>query len=313
MKILVTGAGGFIGREVLRRLAAVPAARVIAVDVNLAGFVATPALALLRGDFADAGVLDTAIGDGIDALIHLAAVPGGAAEVDPASSRRVNVDATLALLAASARGGNRPRVVYASTIAVYGDSPPPGGVNDATPVAPRMIYGAHKAMVEVLVAALTRRGEIDGASLRLPGIVARPQGGVGHKSAFMSEVFHVLQEGRPFVSPVSPGGPMWLMSVTQCAENLVHAVTTADLSGLPSNRAVALPAQRVTMGALVESIARQTRAAPSMVTYGPDALLEAAFAAQPPLSTPAAEAAGFADDGDVDTLVARALRAIALG
>jgi len=313
MKILVTGAGGFIGREVLRRLAAEQGTEVVAFDANLAGLVATPTLTLKTGDLADATARDAAIDAGVDAVIHLAAVPGGAAEADPALSQRVNIDATLDLFTAVARGGNRPRVVFSSTIAVYGDPLPPGGVDDATPLAPRMIYGAHKAMAEVMVATLSRRGAIDGLSLRLPGILARPRGSSGMKSAFMSNLFHALREGQPFVSPVSPLGTMWLMSVTQCAGNLVRAVLSADTARLPAGRAVALPAQRVTMRDLAAAVARATGAASGGVTYAPDAALEAGFAAHPPLATPAAEAAGFAHDGDVDTLVARALEVIARG
>jgi D-erythronate 2-dehydrogenase len=176
-----------------------------------------------------------------------------------------------------------------------------------------MIYGAHKAMIETMVATLTRRGAIDGVSLRLPGIVARPKGPSGLKSAFMSNLFHALCEGQSFVSPVSAQGTMWLMSVTQCAANLVRAALATELFGLPEARSVALPAQRIAMRDLVTAVALRTGTSPCVVTYAPNAELEAGFAAHPPLATPAAEAAGFAHDGDVDTLVARALGVIARG
>jgi nucleoside-diphosphate-sugar epimerase len=131
------------------------------------------------------------------------------------------------------------------------------------------------------------------------------------KSAFMSLLFHQLRAGQPFVSPVSPQGAMWLMSVSQCADNLVRAVISTDTDQLPADRALTLPAQRITMQALVDAVARQTGVAASMVTYAPDAALQAGFAAQPPLTTQAADAAGFVHDGDIDTLVARALDVIA--
>jgi nucleoside-diphosphate-sugar epimerase len=311
MKILVTGAGGFIGREVLRCLALLRDAEVVAFDARLTGLTATRQLRLQAGDLADAAARAAAIGDGVDALIHLAAVPGGAAEADPALSQRVNIDATLDLFHAVAHTGKCPRVVFSSSIAVYGDPLPAAGVDDATPLAPRMLYGAHKAMAETMVATLSRRGAIDGMSLRLPGIVARPQGPSGMKSAFMSLLFHQLRAGQPFVSPVSPQGAMWLMSVSQCADNLVRAVISTDTDQLPADRALTLPAQRITMQALVDAVARQTGVAASMVTYAPDAALQAGFAAQPPLTTQAADAAGFVHDGDIDTLVARALDVIA--
>jgi D-erythronate 2-dehydrogenase len=304
-KVLVTGAGGFIGREVLRCLAKTGAV-VVALDARLDGLAASDRLILVQGDLADAGARSQAIGAGVDAVIHLAAVPGGAAEQDPGSSKHVNIDGTLDLLSALVSSNHKPRFVFASTIAVYGDPLPAQGVDDTTPLKPRMIYGAHKAMIETMIATLSRRGNLDGVSLRLPGIVARPKGPSGMKSAFMSNLFHALNERQAFVSPVSPQGTMWLMSVTQCATNLVKALTM-ETALFPEGRALALPAQCITMGSLAGTVAQQCRMDAGAVTYAPDAALEAGFAAHPPLSTPAAQVAGFAHDGDVATLVARAL------
>ncbi|MEY4761826.1 MAG: hypothetical protein RLZZ200_1682 [Pseudomonadota bacterium] len=310
MKVLVTGAGGFVGREVLRILAQDPSLQVVAVDTGLRGLAASPRLRLLAGNITDESVREAAVGDGVDALVHLAAVPGGAAEMDPAASRRVNIDATLDLFDGVAREGRRPRVVFASTIAVFGDTLPPGGVDDSTPLAPRLIYGAHKAMIETMLSTLHRRGAVSGVSLRLPGIIARPKGPSGMKSAFMSNLFHALREGESFVSPVSPAATIWLMSVQQVALNLVHALRVDD-ARIPAERALTLPALRIGWSDLIAEVARQTGAPSSTVSFEPDAALEEAFGAYPPLSTPAAERAGFAHDGDTATLVARALEQIA--
>lgn len=310
MKILVTGAGGFIGREVLRLLASDSEAEVVAVDTGLKGILASPRLRLVPGSVADRNVRELAIGRGVDAAIHLAAVPGGAAELNPASSRQINVDATLDLFDAVARGGNRPRVVFASTIAVFGDALPQTGVDDSTPLAPRLIYGGHKAMIEVMLATLHRRGSLDGIALRLPGIIARPKGPSGMKSAFMSNLFHALREGAPFVSPVSPRATIWLMSVQQVARNLVHALYAEDRV-LPPSRTLTLPALWVDWSALIAEVVRRTTASSSQIRFEPDEALEAAFGAYPPLSTLAADRAGFAHDGNVATLVDRALEQIA--
>jgi nucleoside-diphosphate-sugar epimerase len=285
---------------------------VTAVDADLSALTPRPGLRICEGDLAEAGVLRAALEGGIDGVVHLAAVPGGAAEADPALSRRVNIDATLDLLEACAAAGKTPRVVFASTIAVFGETLPEAGVDDATPVAPRLIYGAHKAMIETMVGALSRRGAIDGVALRLPGIVARPAGPSGLKSAFMSDLFHALKAGRRFTCPVSPGGTMWVMSVRCAAANLIHALTL-DAALLPESRTLTLPALRLTMAELVAAVAAFRKADPGLVAYEPDARLEAAFAAQPPLATPLAEAAGFAHDGDEQKLVARAYEALAPG
>lgn len=313
-KVLVTGAAGFIGRAVLRQLATHHDVVVVAFDANLAGVQDGPRLIGVRGDITDAQLVTRVIDDGIDAVLHLAAVPGGAAEDNPLLSQRVNVEASLHLFSAIAARAHAaqqapPRVVFASTIAVYGDPLPAQGVDDATPLRPRLIYGAHKAMMEIMVATWSRRNAIDGVSLRIPGIVARPLGPSGMKSAFMSNLFHALRAGQKFVAPVSPAATLWLMSVERCAENLVRGLRV-DGRALPETRALALPALRISMAELVDAVAAATGAAREAVSYEADAALEAAFGAHPSLSTAVADAAGFTHDGDLTSLVARALSEI---
>ena len=307
--VLVTGAAGFVGAELLRQLAARTNTKVVALDANVGGRASSERLRWVSGDLREAACRQEALADGVEAIIHLAAVPGGAAEADPVLSQQVNIEATLNLLREASQPGHVPRIVFSSTIAVFGDPLPAAGVTDATPSLPRMIYGAHKAMIETMVATWSRRGAVDGISLRLPGIVARPKGPSGLKSAFMSNLFHNLRESQPFVSPVSPEATLWLMSVKHCAANLVLALA-ADTAKLPATRVVTLPALRVRMDDLVNAVARHTGARPESVYYAPDAALERAFGAHPLLSTPAAEAVGFRHDGNLDTLVGAALETI---
>lgn len=177
--IVVTGAGGFVGRQLVADLLAQGHA-VTGIDSHAGGI---PAGArVVAGDLGNAAVRAEALAQGCAALVHLATVPGGAAEADPAASRRINIDAMYDLLLEAAAAGQRPRVVYASSIAVFGD-PLPDQVDDATPLSPKMIYGGHKAMMEHAVAMLSNRGMIDGVTVRLPGILARPKGPSGMKSA----------------------------------------------------------------------------------------------------------------------------------
>ena len=305
MNILLTGAGGFVGRELGRLLVGAGHA-LVGIDTDAGGIPA--GIRAVGGDLADPAVRAEALGTGCDALIHLATVPGGAAEADPSASRRINVDAMYDLLVEASALKPGLRVVYASSIAVFGD-PLPAQVDDATPLSPRMIYGGHKAMMEHAVAMFSNRGLIDGVTVRLPGILARPKGPSGMKSAFMSDLFHALRAGEGFTCPVSAAGSIWAQSVRQCARNFLHALTL-DSGLMPPTRAVTLPALRISMADLVAEIARQCAVSPDLVRYAPDAALEAAFAAQPPLATPAAERAGFAHDGDLATLVSNALATI---
>jgi D-erythronate 2-dehydrogenase len=307
MTIIVTGAGGFVGRELLRRLIA-KGADIVAMDSMVDGI--PEGVRAVIGDIGSAQVRKEAFRDGCSALVHLATVPGGAAEADPAASRRINIDAMYDLLEDAKEAGNKPRIVYASSIAVFGDPLPAGGVDDTTPLAPKMIYGGHKAMMETAISMMHHREEIEGISLRLPGILARPNGPSGMKSAFMSDLFHALRAGQKFVCPVSAGGTIWAQSVIQCAANIDHALSM-DAGLMPPTRVVTLPAQRIAMGDLAVEVAKQTGASLDLVSFQPDAPLEAAFAAQPPLATPAAEYAGFAHDGNLAKLVANALAVIA--
>lgn len=299
MRIVVTGAGGFVGRALIATIGA--AHEIVALDCTPTG---AGKLEAVVGDLGDAAVLARAFARGCDAVVHLATVPGGAAEQNPAEAWRVNVDATMALIDAAAACGNRPRFVFASSIAVFGD-PLPAHVDDDTPLAPQLVYGAHKAMIEMWVATQSRRGAIDGVSLRLPGIVARPAGPSGMKSAFMSNIFHAARARSPFVAPVSAAATMWMMSVDCVAANIARALTCST-----ATPAFTLPALCVRFGDLVAEIAKATGSDPALFKYDSDPALEAAFGNQPPLMTAAADKLGFAHDGDLSALVASALASI---
>lgn len=297
MRVIVTGADGFVGRALLPLLRGHD---VVATDRTGSGPGWT------AGDLTDAATLDRMFAAPCDAVIHLATIPGGAAEADPDAAWRVNVEGARRVADHAAASGRRPRFVFASSIAVLGDPLPTEGVDDGTPPRPILLYGAHKLLVEEWLLTLGRRGALDPLALRLPGIVARPPGaGTALRSAFLSELFHALAAGRRVTLPVSAGARMWLMSAQTAAQNLAHALTA------PIGGRVNLSALHATMAALAAAVAAATGADPTLVDYAPDPALEAQFGAYPPLDASAARAAGFADDGDLATLVANARHTIA--
>jgi nucleoside-diphosphate-sugar epimerase len=303
MRILVTGAAGFIGQALVQLLLH-RGYDVTATDRHCTALEAFGDIHAVEGDLLAEGTRRAAL-QGTDAVVHLATVPGGAAEEHPELARQVNVEATVRLSTefAALRGGGP--FVFASSIAVFGH-PLPGTVSDETPLAPRMIYGAHKAMMETWLATLSRRGELAALSLRLPGVVARPPASSGMKSAFISDVFHALAAQRPIELPVSAEATTWLMSVDQVTRCLGHALTAAT-ADLPESRAVTLPALRVSMGDLVSELSRQLGADPALVGHKPDHAIEQGFGRYPPLTTATAERLGFTHDGDLATLVEAAL------
>lgn len=313
MRVLVTGANGFIGRHLVQRLLAgglggASVSQLVVSDLTLDGLPGDARLCPVAGSIATPGPLERALEQPVDAVFHLASVPGGAAERDPELGRRVNLDATLRMVDLLRAQRQAPRLVFASTVAVYG-APLPAVVDEQTPAQPVMSYGAHKLAAEILLADATRRGWVQACSLRLPGVVARPGRGDGLLSAFMSQLFWRLQAGEPIELPVSASGMAWWLSVDACVDNLLHAAGI-DLGRIGPRCMLQMPALCLTMAEVVDAIARvigpDRRA---LVHYAPQDLVQRLFAAYPPLHTPLAQALGLRHDGSAEALVRRALHA----
>ena len=307
MNVVITGAAGFLGRVLAGELLTAwpdAAHRFVFVDRHAVGDLHDARIVQLVGDLADVAGWHHELA-AADVVFHLAAVPGAAAERDYEASRRINLEATLAMLDCLARRAAPARLVYASSIAVFGE-PLPATIDDETRPRPTLTYGAHKLMIEAAIANLARLGRCDGYALRLPGIVARPAGDSGMKSAFMSELFHAAVARRSFVVPTGPAATVWVMSATCAAANLLHAAqATAPAANVA--RAFTLPALRVSMRSLVTAVARHTGCDPAVFRFEADELLEGQFGRLPPLRTAIADAQGFMHDGSLDVLVARAL------
>ena len=309
--VVVTGAQGFVGQALVRRLLAdglngEPVGRLTLMDLSFDAPHADARVAQVAGSIADAAVRAQAYATPVDAVFHLASIPGGAAEKNYALGRAINLDATLGLLE-DLRGQPRPpRFVFASTVAVYGEQLPTH-VDEQTLPAPALSYGAHKLMGETLVADASRLGWVQGCSLRLPGVVARPGDSAGMMSAFMSRLFWCLAAGQPLTVPVSPEGVAWWISVGACVDNLLHAACV-DHARLNARRSYQMPVLRLSMAQVVDAlVARFGADRRALVRYAPDPLIERLFAAYPPLATPQAEALGLAHDGTVDQLITRAM------
>ena len=223
MRILVTGAAGFLGRALLRTLASRSREdQITALDIAPpSNAEATGRISWLSGALDDRDTMERVGLQDFDIVYHLASVPGALAEREPALGRRVNLDATLDLFDRLAACGRRPRVVYASSVAVYGDMDGrPIGVD--SPARPTSTYGAHKRMAEIALSDHSRRGELSGIALRLPGLIARPGKSAGFGSAFMSELPRAYAAGKPYDCPVSPESAAWWMSAGCAARNLLQ-------------------------------------------------------------------------------------------
>ena len=234
MHILITGAAGMIGRKLTERLgedgalAGKPIDKLTLLDVvcppkpeTFTGKVET-----IAADLAASGEAAKAIAGRPDVVFHLAGVVSGEAELDFDKGYRVNLDGTRALLEAIRAVGNgyRPRLVYTSSIAVFG-APFPPTIPDDFHLTPLTSYGTQKAMGEALLADYSRRGFCDGVGIRLPTIVVRPGKPNKAASGFFSGIIREPLAGQDAVLPVAETVVHTHASPRAAVGFLVHAAT----------------------------------------------------------------------------------------
>jgi D-erythronate 2-dehydrogenase len=212
MHVLITGAAGMIGRKLTQKLARDGGLNGKQIDKLTLLDVAPPHYApgfagrmeVVDADLSEEGKAAHAIEGRPDFIFHLAGVVSGEAELDFDSGYRVNLDGTRALLEAvhAAGDGYRPRIVYTSSIAVFG-APFPPSIPDDFHLTPLTSYGTQKAIGEALLADYTRRGFCDGVGIRLPSIVVRPGKPNKAASGFFSGIIREPLAGEEAVLPVA--------------------------------------------------------------------------------------------------------------
>jgi nucleoside-diphosphate-sugar epimerase len=320
MHVLITGANGFVGQALANHILSQgcvggsKVSRLTLLDRQFDNAVNSSMLGLVveqhSGDLADDQWLKDTLGRfPMDVIYHLASIPGGMAEKNDQLGRSVNIDATMALLdlckTQTESIGHKPVLVFASSIAVFGTMP--DLVNDDTPLKPQMSYGAHKIVGEVMINDFSRRGWVDGRSLRLPGVLARPPAETGQLSAFLSDIIRELSQGYAFVCPMSAQAKTWASSLPNIIENLIHGAAVEE-SKLKATRTFTLPTLCFSMAEMVDAIGlvykQNTK---ELVSYEPNPMIEDLFGCFPSLETPSADEVGFKHDGDLNKLVERAL------
>ncbi len=263
MHILITGGAGFIGMRLARRLLAAGElgvaggarriTRLTLLDhVPASGVQPDERVRVVTGNAADAATLAAVAEQPIDAVFHLAAVVSVAAERDFDLGMAVNLHGTLALLEACRRSERTPLFIMASSAAVYG-GPLPGEVGEDTALFPQTSYGMQKAVGELLVDDFSRKGFIDGRSLRLPTIIVRPGAPNMAASAFASSLVREPLMGRAYVCPVPSDTPVCVLSVRKVVESFVHAAAP-PAQALGHTRTVQLPGLTMAVADLVGAL-----------------------------------------------------------
>jgi nucleoside-diphosphate-sugar epimerase len=303
MNILITGGGGFIGSRLAAALAARhPGARIRLLDVAFPPGL-QKSLECIAGDVASPAVIASALGADTDSVFHLAAVVSGGAEADFDLGYRVNLDGTRALLEACRKLPQPPKLVFASSVAAFGGVLP-DVLDDSTTPAPQTSYGTQKVIGEYLIADFTRKGMIDGRSLRLPTIVVRPGKPNLAASSFASGIIREPLAGVVSECPVPETTGVWILSPRRVVEAFVHAWELPS-SAWPTTRAVNLPGITLSVREMVDAMGRVAgRETVERVKFKPDARIQAIVKTWPVrFRTERALAMGFRADDDFDSIV----------
>ncbi|MGW6024792.1 D-erythronate dehydrogenase [Streptomyces sp. NPDC055099] len=297
MRIVITGGFGFLGQQVAgallkrRTLCGAPIGRLVLADrfvPDEAPVTADPLVDVVRGDLSDR--LDAIFAQPVDVLIHLASAVSAECEADFDLGMSANLDTTRALLdaarAQSAAGGPLPRVIFSSSVAVYGSDaalPLPPVVSESTLPTPQSSYGTQKRVCEQLVAEYTRRGFVDGRVARLMTVSVRPGKPNAAASGFLSGIIREPLAGLPATCPVSPNLRVALASPRRTVEGILRiAEAERGPGGLEGGLPVNLPALTVTVAEMLQTLREVAGdAVADRVTVTPDPAVEAIVGSWP--------------------------------
>ncbi|MEU1799587.1 D-erythronate dehydrogenase [Streptomyces sp. NPDC019937] len=325
MRIVITGGFGFLGRQVAdallttRTFRGAPIGRLVLADRAVPSGpssdrpAADPLVDIVRGDVIDR--LDELFARPVDVLIHLASAVSAECEADFDLGMSANVDTTRAVLEAaraqSAAGGPTPRMLFSSSVAVYGSDPAlplPPVVSEATLPTPRSSYGVQKLVCEQLIADYTRRGFVDGRVARLMTVSVRPGKPNAAASGFLSGIIREPLAGLPATCPVRPDLRVALASPRRTVEGILRIAEAERGAGpgfLDGGLPVNLPALTVSVADMLDTLRRVAGdAVADRVTIAPDPGVEAIVGSWPAdFDNARATALGLEPDPDVASVV----------
>ena len=314
MKVLVIGAAGMVGRKLTaallqdgrigeRPISAMLLADVIAPDAPQGGL----PVQTIAADLSAPGVADQLLADRPDVIFHLAAIVSGEAEADFEKGYRINLDGTRLLFEAirhaSAAGPYCPRLVFTSSIAVFGE-PLPSVISDTQHHTPLTSYGTQKAICELLLADYSRRGFFDGVGIRLPTIVVRPGKPNRAASGFFSGILREPLAGMEAVLPVEESVRHWFASPRAAVGFLRHAAAM-DTGPLGAQRNLSMPGLAATVGEEIAALERVAgKKAVALIRRERDEAIAKMVAGWPQaFDAQRAKALGFKGDASFDEII----------
>lgn len=289
MKVVITGGLGFLGRRLADAILARGTLTGISgkaepVDAMVLFDAVAPErrpaglderVAIVTGDIADRDTVSALVDRDDLSLFHLASVVSGGGEKDFDLAMRVNLDGARHVLEAMRHGGGRRRLVFTSSIAVFGGPWLPASVGDDTKQLPQTTYGITKTIGELLVNDYSRKGFLDGRSARLPTVIIRPGKPNAAASGFSSGVFREPLNGIDYVLPVGLDTVMPVLGYRAVVDGMI-ALHELPGEALGADRAVGLPALTVTVGEMVDALHRVAgRRTLGAITVVPDPFIEA--------------------------------------
>jgi D-erythronate 2-dehydrogenase len=263
MRVLVIGAGGMLGQKLVKALAS-PNSPLTVENLTRHDVVLCPpppagasfGIETYVGDLSQPGEAEKLVAPKPDLIFHLAAVVSGEAEANFEKGYQINFDGTRNLLEAIRKlgGGYAPRLVFTSSIAVFG-APFPEAIGDTFLSAPLTSYGTQKAMSELMINDYSRRGFLDGLSLRMPTVCVRPGKPNKAASGFFSNIIREPLAGQEAILPVSPSVRHWHASPRAATQFLVQAAAM-DSGKLGHRRNLTLPGLSCTVQDQLDALAK---------------------------------------------------------
>ena len=310
MKIIILGGGGFIGGRLARKLLA--SGQINNQEIKQLTLIdrAFPNISIqdsrvktIVGDFSHPAIIEAVIQQRPDLIFHLAAIVSGEAEKNFDLGMNVNLHSSHQLLEMCRNLNVCPRIVFASSCAVFGGDVTQT-ITDTTSPKPLSSYGTQKAIVELLMSDYSRRGFVDARSLRLPTIAIRPGKPNAATSSFVSSIIREPLHGKPATYPVSSETEVWIQSPGRVVQNFIHAAALHEKE-LGHDRIINLPGLTISIQQMIKSLEKTAGSQiTKLITHVPDDFIQSIVLTWPPhFETTLAKRLGFSGDDSVTDII----------